>query len=190
MAARTAAMQHVRESILDAVASMGDAWYDEVTLADVARTAGVSQQTVVNHFGSKVNLYRAAISERFAPEVVALRGAAVVGDPRAIVDAVMADYEATGDRTWRFVAVAQRLDELQPVLAGGRRAHRDFVESVFGPRLARRGTARRETQVTSLALLLDVATWWQLRRGDGLSQAETSRHVLGLVEALLAHTSR
>jgi len=185
MAGRTAAMQHTREAILDAVVSMSDVWYDEVTLGDVARRAGVSQQTVVNHFGSKMNLYLAAIGERFGPEAVALRAGAVVGDVRAIVDAVMADYEVTGDRTWRFVALAQRMEELQPVLLSGRKAHRDFVESVFEPLLARRGTARRETQLASLTVLLDVATWWQLRRADELTQAETGRHVRELVEALL-----
>lgn len=185
MAGRTAAMRHTREAILDAVVAMSDAWYDEVTLADVARAAGVSQQTVVNHFGSKMNLYLTAIGERFGPEASALREAAVAGDVRAIVDAVMADYEVTGDRTWRFVALAQRLEELRPVLLSGRRAHREFVESAFEPLLARRASARRATQLTSLAVLLDVATWWQLRRADGLSQTETARHVRGLVDALL-----
>jgi hypothetical protein len=39
--------------------------------------------------------------------------------------------------------------------------------------------------VTSLAVVLDVATWWQLRRAEGLNQEETARHVRELVEALL-----
>ena len=185
MAGREAARLRTRELILDAVTSMADQWYDEVTLADVARTAGVSQQTVVNHFGSKLNLYLTAIGERFGPEVIRLRSSAVPGDARAIVDAVMADYEVTGDRTWRFIALAQRLEELQPVLRSGRRAHREFLEEVFAPMLARRGSARRETELVSLSLLLDVTTWWQLRRAEGLSRKETSREVLRLVEAAL-----
>lgn len=185
MAGREAARLRTRELILDAVTSMADQWYDEVTLADVARTAGVSQQTVVNHFGSKLNLYLTAIGERFGPEAIRLRSSAVPGDARAIVDAVMADYEVTGDRTWRFIALAQRLEELQPVLRSGRRAHREFLEEVFAPMLARRGSARRETELVSLSLLLDVTTWWQLRRAEGLSRKETSREVLRLVEAAL-----
>jgi AcrR family transcriptional regulator len=185
MAGRTAAMQHTREAILDAVVSMSDRWYDEVTVSDVARVAGVSQQTVVNHFGSKLNLYRTAIGERFGPQATALRADAVAGDAPAIVDAVMADYEVTGDRTWRFVALAQRMEELMPVLVSGRQAHRAFVESAFGPLLARRGSSGRARQVTSLAVVLDVATWWQLRRAEGLTQEETARHVRELVEALL-----
>ena len=185
MAGREAARLRTRELILDAVTSMADQWYDEVTLADDARTAGVSQQPVVTHFGSKLHLYLTAIGERFGPEAIRLRSSAVPGDAGAIVDAVMADYEVTGDRTWRFIALAQRLEELQPVLRSGRRAHREFLEEVFAPMLARRGSARRETELVSLSLLLDVTTWWQLRRAEGLSRKETSRQVLRLVEAAL-----
>jgi AcrR family transcriptional regulator len=185
MAGRTAAKQHTREAILDAVESMADRWYDEVTLGDVAQMAHVSQQTVVNHFGSKLNLYLAAVRERFAPEVVTLRGTARPGDIASVVAAVMADYEVTGDRTWRFVSVAQRLEELGPALASGRRAHREYLESVLAPRLARPGSARRDTQLTRVAVLLDVATWWQLRRADGRSAEETSRHLLEMVGDVL-----
>jgi AcrR family transcriptional regulator len=185
MAGRTAAKQHTREAILDAVASMADRWYDEVTLGDVARVAGVSQQTVVNHFGSKLNLYLAAVQERFAPEVETLRSTARPGDTASVVGAVMADYEVTGDRTWRFVTVAQRLDELRPAFTGGRQAHREYLESVLGPRLARPGSARRESQLARVVVLLDVATWWQLRRADGRSAEETTRHLVEMVDDVL-----
>jgi AcrR family transcriptional regulator len=187
MAGRAAAKQHTREAILDAVASMADRWYDEVTLGDVARAAGVSQQTVVNHFGSKLNLYHAAVQERFAPEAVTLRSTARPGDTASVVGAVMADYEVTGDRTWRFVSVAQRLEELRPALADGRRAHRDYLESVLHPRLAPPGSARREIQLTRVVVLLDVATWWQLRRAEGRSAEETTRHLVEMVDDVLRH---
>jgi AcrR family transcriptional regulator len=186
MAGRSVAMQRTRESILDAVVSMSDAWYDEVTLADVARRAGVSQQTVVNHFGSKLNLYLAAIAERYAPEINALRAAATPGDQDAIVDAVVADYEVTGDRTWRLLALAARVEEVQPVVAGGRRAHREFIEQVFAPLLPTRATAARARTVTLLATALDVMTWRQLRRDEALSRDETVRHLRQLVHAILA----
>ena len=35
-------------------------WFDDVTLAAIARAAGVSHQTVLNHFGSKVGVLMAA----------------------------------------------------------------------------------------------------------------------------------
>jgi AcrR family transcriptional regulator len=186
MTARSVAMQRTRESILDAVVAMSDAWYDEVTLADVARRAGVSQQTVVNHFGSKLKLYLAAIAERYAPEITALRAGATPGDPDAIVEAVVSDYEVTGDRTWRLLALAARVEEVQPVVTGGRRSHREFVEQVFAPLLPTRSSASRDRTVTLLAVALDVMTWRQLRRDEGLSQEETRRHLRRLVGAILA----
>ena len=185
MAGRTASMQRTREEILDAVVSLSESWYDEVTLGDVARRAGVSQQTVVNHFGSKMNLYVTAIRERYAPEVKELRRSARPGDAASVVDAVMSDYEVTGDRTWRLVCLAGRMEELRPVVAGGRRAHREFVEHAFAPVLPRRGSRSRERLVTLVAVALDVTTWHQLRRDTGLSRAETGEHVLQLVRALL-----
>lgn len=185
MAGRAASMQRTREAILDAVVSLSEVWYDEVTLGDVARAAGVSQQTVVNHFGSKMNLYLTAISERYAPEAQELRRTARPGDPVAVVKAVTHDYEVTGDRTWRLICLAGRLEELRPVVAGGRRAHREFVDHMFAPLLPRRGSRARERLVTLLALALDVTTWHQLRRDDGMGPTETRDRVLLLVRAIL-----
>ena len=62
MSVREAAATRTRENILDAALRLfRDAWYEDVTLLDVAREAGVSQQTVVNHFGTKANLYLTGI---------------------------------------------------------------------------------------------------------------------------------
>ena len=186
MASRTAAMERTREAILDAVVAHAEAWYDEVTIADIAREAGVSAQTVVNHFGSKMQLYLACIAERFAPAIVEARGAAVPGDVASIVRAVCADYEVTGDRTFRVVALAAREEELQPVVDRGRREHQRFVESVFAPLLPRRGSAARERKVRLLAAVLDATMWRQLRRADGLGRRATEEHLGQLVRAVLA----
>jgi hypothetical protein len=35
-------------------------------------------------------------------------------------------------------------------------------------------------------VLLDVATWWQLRRAEGPPKADTVRHALTTVDAVLA----
>lgn len=187
MAGRTAAKQRTREVILDAAVELfTSAWFDEVTMADIAQRAGVSQQTVVNHFGSKIDLYLNGLSERYVPSVLAVRDSAEVGDVRSIVATVVDDYEATGDGTIKTLATAARTPELQQVVDGGRRSHRDFVERVFAPQLARRRGRKRERLVRLLAATLDVRTWQQLRREGGLDVAETRAHLEFLVEALLA----
>ena len=52
MELRAAAAEATRERILEAAAdSFMEHWYDDVTIASVAKQAGVSGQTVLNHFG-------------------------------------------------------------------------------------------------------------------------------------------
>jgi AcrR family transcriptional regulator len=187
MAGRTAAMQRTREEILDAAIELfGPAWFDEVTLADIARRAGVSQQTVVNHFGTKVDLYLQGLSERYVPGVLAVRESAVPGDVRSIVGAVVEDYEETGDGTIRTLATAARTPELVPVIEGGRASHEAFVRRVFAAEIARRRGKKRDQLVRLLAAALDVRLWHQLRREQGLDVADTRAHLESLVEALLA----
>ena len=187
MSGRAAAMQRTRESILDAAIELfGPAWFDEVTLADVARAAGVSQQTVVNHFGSKIGLYLAGISERFAPVVAELRAHAEPGDVGSIVDTVLADYETSGDGTFRIVALAERIPELEQIVEGGRASHRAWVEHVFAPQLKSVRGKRRERTALLLATTLDVLVWKRLRRDEGLSVDETAAHMRLLVDGVLA----
>ena len=187
MGARSAGMQRTREVILDAAVELfAPAWFDEVTLADVAKRAGVSQQTVVNHFGSKLGLYLAGVQERYVPENRAVRGSAVPGDTVSIVDAALRDYEATGDSTIRTMALAGRVEELARVVEGGRTAHQEWVDHVFAPQVARRRGRSRERCLRLLRSVLDVRMWSQLRREEGLDVEETRAHLLALVEGVLA----
>ncbi len=187
MTGRAAAMQRTREAILDAAVELfTPSWFDEVTLADVARAAGVSQQTVVNHFGNKIGLYLAGVSERFAPVVAELRAQAVPGDVPSIVETVLTDYETSGDATFRIVSLAERVPELGQVVEGGRAAHRAWVEHVFSPQLRGLRGKRRERTIVLLATALDVLTWKALRRDQRLERAATSEHLRLLVAGVLA----
>jgi len=187
MTTRDRARAATREAILDAAVELfTPAWFDEVTLADVAARAGVSQQTVVNHFGSKIGLYLTGISERVAPAIVETRSGVRAGDVRAAVDAVVADYEVTGDGTFRSVALAERVPELREVVDRGRAAHRAWVEEIFAPLLGRAGGRSRERRLRLVVTVLDVATWKVLRRDEGLDRAETASHLRALLEAALA----
>jgi len=186
MTTRDRARAATREAIMDAAVELfTPAWFDEVTLADVAQCAGVSQQTVVNHFGSKIGLYLAGISERVAPAIVAARSGVRPGDVHAAVEAVVGGYEVTGDGTFRTVALADRVEELQEVVARGRVAHRAWLDEVFAPQLRRRRGAARERVLLLLVAATDVTTWKTLRRDEGLSKAATVEHLRALVEAAL-----
>src|SRR3954452_4575062 len=96
MDARRAAAATTRERIIDvARRAFLDNWYDEVTIGGVAKEAGVSGQTVLNHFGDKEALLMAA-TERFDTEIRSVRWVAEPGDVEGIVDALLNDYEDTG----------------------------------------------------------------------------------------------
>lgn len=186
MVNRELAKRRTREAILDAAAELfAPAWYDEVTLADVAARAGVSQQTVVNHFGSKAHLYLTGLEERYVPVVTELRSRAVPGDVASVVAAVMEDYEVSGDGTVRNAALADRIPEMRQVIEGGRVFHRAFVERVFAPQLQPVDEAARERTVNLLVTVLDVHAWKLLRRDQGLDRDRTAEHLRTLVQAVL-----
>lgn len=186
LGARAEAQRRTREEILDAAErAFLDRWYDEVTLADVAREAGVAQQTVVNHFGSKDNLYLCGLTERFAPRVEQARAAVRVGDVASVAATVVADYEQTGIGTLRALALADRQPALAEVIEAGRAFHRDWVATALTPRLGALDGAERVRVVGLLATVLDVRTWHQLRYQEGRSPAETRDDLRRLVEAVL-----
>jgi AcrR family transcriptional regulator len=180
MELRAAAAEATHERIL---AAAGDAflenWYDEVTLAEIARRAGVSGQTLINHFGGKEQLF-AAVHERFDREVVERRYSPEPGDVAGTVDALIEDYETTGDAVIRLLALEEKFPAVKPLLARGREGHRRWVETMFqAPKL-----------VPELVVATDVYTWKLLRRDQGLSRDETAAAIRRILEALLERRTR
>ena len=180
MELRAAAAEATRERIL---AAAGDAflehWYDDVTIASVAKRAGVSGQTVINHFGSKEQL-AAAAHARVSEQIVSRRYTPDPGDIPALVRAVADDYERTGDGVIRLLALEEKVPSLHPLLDRGRAGHREWVGAMFGaPEL-----------VPELVVATDVYTWKLLRRDQGLSRDETLAAMLRIVQALLERRTR
>ena len=185
MSARAAAVEATRERILDAAyqAFMGR-WYDDVTLRDVAANAGVALQTVVNHFGTKEALY-GEVSDRFDDSIHAARWTVAPGDVAAIVTTLVDDYERTGEVVLRLLALEDRVPVVRPMIARGRRSHREWVEHMFGsPLTGLRGAARRR-RIAQLVVALDVYTWKLLRLDNGLSREHTIAAIREMVEALI-----
>ena len=176
MQARAAAAQATRDRIVAAgrEAFMTE-WYDEVTLAAIARSAGVSQQTVINHFGGKEGLLAAVVDEVDA-EIQATRATAKPGDVEAVIAALVDDYEATGDGVIRGLALEGRVPALEPVMARGRAYHRGWVEQMLGT----------GSVVPALLVATDVYAWKLLRRDQGLSRAQTTTAIVALVRGVLA----
>ena len=187
MGARAEATRQTRLLIMEAADRLfSERWFDEVSLSDVAKEAGVSQQTVINHFGTKDGLYIQGMVELIGPEITKLRDQVRPGDLDSITRIVCTHYEDYGFGTVRMVAQAGRSDGLDEAIRFGNLAHRDWVAKAFTPQLETMAADQRETTVRLLATVLDAATWYRLRRLEGRTVTQVRADLRHLLEAILA----
>jgi AcrR family transcriptional regulator len=177
---RNAAAEATRERVLSAAAgAFLEHWYDDVTIAAVAKRAGVSGQTVINHFGSKEELATSAY-HHLGEQITNRRYEPEPGDVRGALEVLVDDYEITGDAVIRMLALEEKVPTLAPLLAAGRAGHREWVETMF----------RAPKLVPELVVATDVYTWKLLRRDQGLSRRQTEAAMLRIVQALLERRTR
>lgn len=155
--------------------------YDEVTLAEIAREAQVSQQTLLNHFSSKEGLLL-ALAEGFAADIDALRGDPKPGDVQAAVRGLMRQYERYGDANVRLAMLAERIAPVGQFIDQARTSHLAWIERVFGDQLPTEQTARRRATAQVYAAT-DVFTWRLLRRELKHSRADASAVMQSMVRA-------
>jgi AcrR family transcriptional regulator len=180
MQSRAASVETTRARIVDGALELFlERWYDDVTLADIARVAGVSGQTVINHFGGKEQVFAVAI-ERAGAELQARRYRARPGDVEGAIEALVDDYEITGDATIRLLALEERLPAVQPVMEIGRAGHREWIETMFAA----------PAVTAELVVVTDVYAWKLLRRDQGLSRDATVAAIHRMVDGLLAASAR
>jgi AcrR family transcriptional regulator len=182
MRARAETITKTRERILDAVIALSRERLSlEIVLADVAKRAGVSVQTVLRHFGSRQSLFERAQASRLAQ--VRAERATPVGDAASAVRTIVAFYDRLGEWSLR-VQAQEHSDKLnRQTVELGRRVHREWVEQVFAPQLD--GRCDREELVDLLVVATDVLTWKILRRDGGLDRATTCKRMLRLVQAVV-----
>jgi AcrR family transcriptional regulator len=180
MELRAAGVEATRERILTAAADVFlERWYDDVTLAELAKSAGVSGQTVINHYGGKERLATAAY-EYLGKQITLRRYTPEPGDVKGAVEALVEDYEITGDAVVRMLALEEKVATLGPLLEHGRRGHREWVETMFqAPEL-----------VPELIVATDVYAWKLLRRDQGLGREETAAAIRHMVQAILDRRQR
>jgi AcrR family transcriptional regulator len=185
MGARAQAVEHTRGRVV-AVARehFTRLPYDEVRLAEIAAAAGVTQQTLLNHFSSKEGLLLAVV-DVLGPEIAALRGPVVPGDVPGFVRGLVRQYESLGDANVRLTAVAERIPALTAALELARSRHTAWLEEAFGEQLPP-GARERRQALAALYAVTDVGTWKLLRRDLGSSRAETTAVLESLLRAALA----
>jgi len=185
MKARAEAAEATRRKILDVVeVAFAELFYDEITLTEVARRAGVSVQTVIRHFDSKENLFLASYLQT-AEKMGADRGPLPVGDPRRIVDDLVEHYEQFGDRILWLLAQEEREPILKHLADAGRIYHLQWCRQAFGPALEGLRGKVHERRLAQFVAATDIYVWKLLRRDRGLSKPQSKLAMRELVEPLL-----
>lgn len=183
MGARADAVEDTRRRVLWAARELFlNQWYDDVTLASIAEAAGVSHQTVLNHFGSKEGVF-AALAQAVEVEIAALDARAEPGDTNAAVRTLLDRYEAMGLANARMVLQEHRVQALHDVLERARVLHRAWVARTFAQCLPASGVARRRKLAAFLAAT-EVMAWKAVRYDYGFSQADTRAAITTLIEML------
>ncbi len=184
MVARAEAAAATQARIVEAaLLRLSERPYDEVSLADVARDAEVTVQTVLRRFGSKEGLAEAA-TELGLGRVRAQRWGAPPGDLDGAVRALLSHYEEWGERSLRFLAQEERVPAMRRVVAAARALHHEWVDHVFAARLARERGAARLRLRARLVVVTDVCVWKVLRHDLGLDARTAAAAFRELVAAV------
>lgn len=185
MGVRADAVEDTRRRVLAAARELfSNQWYDDVTLASIADAAGVSHQTVLNHFVSKEGVF-AALAHAVEGEIAALDERSEPGDTATAVRTLLDRYEAMGLANARMVLQEHRVPALHEVLERARVLHRAWVERTFAHCLPASGPARRR-KVAAFLAATEVMAWKSVRYDYGFSQADTRAAITRLIELLEA----
>ncbi len=181
--ARAEAAEATGRRILDAFQdAMRDDWLADITLDQVARSAGVTVQTLIRRFGGKDGLLR-AVREHMERDVMRRREIPV-GDLECAVANLCVDYEASGDMIVRILAQEGRFPDLTPLLDFGRERHRHWVSQVAAPWLQTLSEVGQQRAIDTLVAAMDVYVWKLVRRDMGRSHEETRRVILRLAAGI------
>ena len=154
---------------------------DGLTLEAIAERAGVAARTILRIFGSKEQVFAAAINA----EGRRGHGPLHPGDVEATVKVLFDDYEKIGDAVILRLADEGRIPSLDALLKSGRDNHRRWIEESFSPQLSKLDRNARAELLNALLVPTDVYAWKLLRRDFGLSRRAAEKVVCRIIHSLL-----
>jgi AcrR family transcriptional regulator len=182
--ARAEAETRTRAALIEAAreAFLSGPW-EQASLESIARSAGVTKQTLLRHFGSKEGLLEKALRSGIA-EVEEQRLRAPTNDIAGAVDNLLDHYELRGGPAMRSTNLD--LDGPFPELARtARQFHYDWVEHAFGTWLSAARPAERARLRAALIAICDVQSWWILAHDLGMPRAEVRATLITTITRLL-----
>lgn len=184
MAARAEAVAATRERILEAAEWAADnLQFEEVTLADIARRAGVSVQTLLRHFHNREELFLATVVQ-IGMKMAGDRDVEASWGTKRIVGVLVDHYERFGDRILWMLSQETRVPQIKMLTDFGRTYHAEWCRDAFAPSLTGLRGGRRERRLAQLVALTDIYAWKVLRRDRELSHAQVKLAICELLEPL------
>ena len=157
--------------------------FDEVSLAAVAETAGVSLPTVLRKFGTKDALFLEC-ARAFSERELEVR-ATPAGDVRGAARTLARRYEQMMPFWKRYLDLEARFPSVARVIADARQVHLTWLASVFEPFLAGQPGPIRTRQLATLFGATEIYLWWSWRTQLGLSAPEAEKVLVELLETLV-----
>lgn len=185
MRARAAGAAATRGKILGAVQTVTDERpVNEVTLAAIAKQAGVTVQTVLRHFGSREGLMMAALVQ-IGATMGRDRDAAKIHSEEQAIATIVDHYDKFGDRILKLLGAEDRNPALRPLAEAGRVYHREWCEQVFAASLADLRGTKRQRRIAQFVAVTDIYVWKLLRRDRELSAEQTKLAMRELLEPMM-----
>ncbi len=174
MSVRTKNAKATEKNILKATGAL---WIEypirEITLEMIATKAGVTERTILRKFGSKEELYEAAIQHDVAG-IQSIKDQAKIGDVENAVEVLMKEYTLTGLAAIRTLAVEFEFPIAAKILKKGRESHKAWCERVFSPFLPPDTHPKYPLYLGAIYAATDVNKWKLLHRDLGYSEKKTA----------------
>lgn len=184
MVARAEAVAATRERILEAAEWAADNLeFEQVTLAEIAKRAGVSVQTVLRHFRNREELFLATVVH-IGMKMAGDRDVKASWGTKRIVAVLVEHYERFGDRLLWMLAQENRVPQIKVLTDFGRTYHAEWCRDAFAPSLAGLRGGRRERRLAQLVALTDIYAWKVLRHDRELSHTQVKLAICELLEPL------
>jgi AcrR family transcriptional regulator len=181
MKARATSTEATRRRVLDAAVSLLKSQFrSEIRLEDVAVSARVTVQTIINVFGGRAALLDQALKELLR-DLRSQRLRPNPGDVESAIATLVEHYEQFGDLAIRNLA--ENAD--RELIETGRVGHRQWVQRQFAPQLAKLDAKDRRLLIDQLVCACDVYVWKLLRRDMGRSRPESESTIYATVKAIV-----
>jgi AcrR family transcriptional regulator len=184
--ARAAATDRLQQKIVEVFFDfMLAAYLDDITLDAVAAAAGTTRQTIIRMFGGKEKLVASAWRLAFT-RVLSTRVVPPKATTSQIAQALVKDYESTGDMLVRLLSQEDRYPAIGSMLDVGRNGHRTWITETFADHLDGLSGAPRERRIDQLVAVTDLYIWKLFRRDFGREAQDVADLIAGLIDKVLA----